>query len=241
MSGPRTLTAPRAPAWSLPARDLLQVESTPGFLARDLSEQALRLPADPVFSRAELDDARREGAEQGRAAGLAEAAASLAAAEAEALGRVAAAMAGARAEAARVADQAAGAVARAVVAAMNATMPYLVQRTALSEAGAVLGHVLPGLSREPHVRVEVPPALVSGVEAAVAKLAPEHRGRICVAGLERCAQAEHADRAMAAGEVRVSWSSGHARRQPAQVWLAVMETLEPALGEPGSENDNGDR
>ncbi len=236
MSGFRTSTAPRAPAWSLPARDLLQAERAAGFLERDLSEQALRQPAEPVFNRAELADAKREGVEQGRAAGLAEAAASLAAAEAEALGRIAAAMADGRAEAARVADHAAGALARAMVAAMNATMPHLVQRSALSEASAMLAHVLPGLSREPHVRVEVPRALVGGTEAAVAKLAPEHRGRICVAELERGAQD-----GMAAGEVQVSWSSGHARRRPAQVWLAVMKTLEPTLGEPGSEaDDNGD-
>lgn len=233
MDGTRTLPALRSPVWASQSRELFQAGRVSGFLQRDLSEQALKQPVEPMFSRADLAAARRDGVELGRAAGLAEAAASRAATEVEALALIAAALADGRTEAVRVADQAAGALARALVAAMDAVMPDLVRRSALDEAGAMLAHVLPGLSREPHVRVEVPREVADGVEAALAKLTPEHRGRICVTGLERAGAGS-----LEAGEVQVRWSSGHAQRRPEQVWRTVMDALGGALGGSGSEDDD---
>src|ERR1700722_18235685 len=78
------------------------------FLRRDLSDEALRQPPEPLFTQADLAAVRQEGFDAGHAAGMAAAAASRAAArtasEIQALGTIAALMAGARKESARVAD-----------------------------------------------------------------------------------------------------------------------------------------
>ena len=196
------------------------------FLRRDLSDEALRQPPEPLFSQADLAAVRQEGFDAGHAAGMAAAAASRAAArtasEIQALGTIAALMADARKESARVADLAADALARTVIAAMDGVMPDLIRRSALSEVGAMLALVLPGLSREPAVRVEVPLEIADAIAATLASLPPEQRDTVTVAGLAP----------MRPGEARVHWAAGHARRQPAQVWEAVMQALHPALGHP---------
>jgi hypothetical protein len=208
--------------------DALQTQELPNgrtaslFLRRDLSVQALRLPAEPSFGPTDLAAARQSGFEAGHAAASAEAARSHAQAQALALGVIARAMTDSQAEAAHVADRAAGSVAQALVAALRAVMPDLIARAALGETGAMLAAILPGLSRELTIRVEVPGTIAKGIAATVAGLAAEHRDRIEV----RCPDG------LAAGEARVSWASGQAVRQPAEVWLAVMDLLEPALGEP---------
>jgi hypothetical protein len=189
------------------------------FLQRDLSEQALRKPAAPVFDSADLTASRQAGFEAGHAAGLAEAAASLAAAQTAALGAIATALAAGQAEAAQVADEAGAALAAALVAAMDAVMPELIRRSALGEAGAMLAHILPGLSREPEVHVEVPPQIAAGVAAALRKLAPGRGEAITVTAAE----------ALADGSVEVHWAAGRAQRHPVAIWLAVMDVLEPAL------------
>ncbi|MDR3535139.1 MAG: hypothetical protein P4L71_01440 [Acetobacteraceae bacterium] len=107
-------------------------------------------------------------------------------------------------------------------------MPELIQRSALSEVSAMLNHVLPGLSREPTVRVEVPSEIADDIVAALAPLDQELRDKISVVGLDD----------MKDGDARVSWGSGHASRRPAQVWQAIMEALHPALSHPEAKDEN---
>jgi hypothetical protein len=154
---------------------------------------------------------------------MATAAASRAAAqtasEIQALGTIAVRMADARKESTRVADLAAEALARTVIAAMDSVLPELIRRSALGEVSAMLALVLPGLSHEPAVRIEVPLAIANSIAATLASLPPEQRGAVTVTGLA----------SMRPGDARVHWTSGHARRQPAQVWESIMEVLQPAL------------
>ena len=103
----------------------------PPFLGRDLSEHALRQPAAPAYSLAEVDVVRQDCLEAGREAGLAEAALTRETAEAAALERLAAGIADARGEAATVADQAATALAQTLLSALGAVMPDLIRRSAL--------------------------------------------------------------------------------------------------------------
>jgi flagellar biosynthesis/type III secretory pathway protein FliH len=205
------------------------------FLRRDLSEEALRKPVEPLFGRLELAAMRQEGFEAGHAVGLAAAAGSQAAfrtaSEVHALEIIAAAMKDGSQQAASVADEAATALAKALIAAMHAVMPNLIQRSALNEVGAMLAHVLPGLSREPTIRVEVPHEIADYIAATLASLVLEHRSKISVIGKDN----------MGPGEAGVHWGAGHARRQPALVWQAVMEVLDPALGHfESKDTDNGE-
>lgn len=189
------------------------------FLGRDLSEHALQQPRPISYSQAELDAARQEGFESGRQAGLTDASMSHEAAIAEALAVVAARSVDARLEAARVVDEAAAALAAALLAAMRAVVPELIRQSGLTEAGAMLAQVLPGLSREPELLVEVRPELRAGIAALVGRLEREG-GQIAVQGREDLADAE----------VRVRWSAGQARRDPLSIWQAVVQMLEPVSG-----------
>jgi hypothetical protein len=203
------------------------------FLHRDLNDDALRSPVERMFSTAELTAMRQQGFDAGHAAGVAELAASKAAhreaSEVQALQMISTALADAGVAAAAVADAAASALAKTLVAAMNAVMPDLIRRSGLSEAEAMLALVLPGVSREPTVRIEVAREAVSYVSTAIASL--EYHDKISVIGLDEAT----------AGEVRVRWDAGHASRQPTQVWQAVMRALQPALdGLEAKDHDNGE-
>jgi flagellar biosynthesis/type III secretory pathway protein FliH len=204
---------------------------TGGFLQRDFNEQPAQTPLEPMFDGAALAAAHEEGFAAGCTAGLAEAAASQAQAQVDACALIAASLAEAQAEVARVADAAAAGLARVLVAALHAVMPDLVRRAGLAETGAMLAAVLPGLSREMQIRVEVPQDLADGIAATVAALIPEHRDRITIT----CAEG------FAPGAVRIGWASGHALRQPERLWQDVMALLEPALANPDSkDNGNGE-
>ena len=193
------------------------------FMRRDLSEQALRAPAEPQFDQSQMADARRQGFDAGRSAGLAESDASLLAQQSRALAKIAASMADADAQATRVADGAAAALASALLAALNTAMPDLIRRSALSEAGAMLAQVMPGLSRQPHVDVQVPPEISQAISAL---LVPSGGGRVAV----------RAAPSMQPGGVLVSWSTGEAERRPDDLWRGVMELMEPLLEQPGLES-----
>ena len=205
---------------------------SPLFLQRDLSDEALRKPAEPLFAGAQLAAAREEGFEAGRVAGLADAAASRASAKAAAeihgLGIIAAAMGDACKEAARIADMAADALARTLIAAMNAVMPELIQRSAVQEVSAMLAHILPGLSREPALRIEVSPEIADDIARAVTSLAPELADKVSVVGMDT----------VKTGDARVRWALGHAKRQPDAVWQSIMEALSPALSPPEAKDCN---
>lgn len=207
-------------AWPPQGGERRRRPRAPPFLGRDLNEHAVREPATPVYSLAEVDVVRQDCLKAGREAGLAEAALARETAEAAALVHLAAEIANARAEAATVADQAAAALAQTLLSALGAVMPELIQRSALDEAGAMLAQVLPGLSREPELRVVVRPEMRDGIAALIARLEREAAGHVSVQG----------DETLADGEVRVRWSAGEARRQPAAIWQTVLQMLQPALG-----------
>lgn len=215
------------PPWRSFGEALLTPKRSGHFLARDLSEQALRLPPETTFTKAELAAAGQDAFAAGHAAGLAEASSSQAAASAAALAVIGDALRASAAEAGRVADQSAAALARTLLAAMHTVVPTLIERTALSETHAMLAQLLPGLSREPHVQVTVPYGLEAGVAAMLDALPASDRARISVAGSS----------SLGHGAADVAWSAGQALRRPERVWQAVMRALEPAL-DPKIEDSN---
>jgi flagellar biosynthesis/type III secretory pathway protein FliH len=204
------------------------------FLQRDLNDEALHKPAEPVIRQAELAAIRQEGFDTGHAAGLAAAAGSQAAyrtaAEVQALRVISSSMQDGGRQAASAADTAAAALAKALIEAMRTVMPDLIRRSALSETKAVLALVLPGLSRELAVRIEVPPDIAGYIETTLALMAPEQRDKIDVIGKD----------GMRSGEARVHWASGHARRDPAEIWQTVMAALQPALDDAKSKDSDND-
>lgn len=209
MSPPAMSPPATAPVAMPPARPR-------GLLYRDLSDAALRAPPPITYSRDDLAEAERDGYRDGYAAAHAEAAQSRAAAETAALAAVASAMQEARGEVAGVAERTARAFAKLALAAMRATMPELMRRHAHLEISALVAEVLPGLAREPAIRVEVAPALAPGVGAKLASIDGGASERIVVVGCP----------GLPPGDVRIAWSAGRASREPSAVWGQVLAAFD---------------
>jgi flagellar biosynthesis/type III secretory pathway protein FliH len=204
----------------------LRIGGASTFLRRDLSDAALRQPVAPTFGADELRAAREHSYDLGHAAGLAEAEAARAAFETMTLAAIAGAMASARTEIMAVAEDAATALARAVIAAMAASMPALVERSAVDEISALIDRLLPGLAREPNIRVLVAPDIAEAVGARLELLDPEDRARMTVAGQD----------GLAVGAARLVWSAGYAERRPDQVWRRIMDAFNAQLETPVSKD-----
>ena len=215
-------TAPWSPRALLGRPDL----PPPNVFQRDLSEAALArevLPEPPSLSTDDIEAARREGYAEGYKAGQADAAASGAALERQALATLADAMTSTGRAGVTVAEDTALAQSRALFQALSLTVPELLRRSGLGETDAFLTHLLPGLSREPHVSVSVPLGLAAGVAEHVRKLGPGHAARLTVSGHDE----------LSPGEVKVSWNGGTARRTPLEVWRSILDAFEPHLSREG--------
>jgi flagellar assembly protein FliH len=174
-------------------------------------------PAAPVFGAAEMDAARAEGHAAGLAEARAEQAQLQAALRTAALASIGDALGAARADAARVAQGMAEELAATVLALLYAALPAASAGLAGQEVGALIAALLPGLKREPHAAIHVPPALMGDIEASLRTLWPDHGGRLTVM----------ADETLAASDVRVTWADGEARRDTRALWDGLRTTLAP--------------
>jgi flagellar assembly protein FliH len=180
------------------------------------------VPPEPTFSKAQLDDARRQGYEQGLAAGSAEAAAG-AAAE---LTRLAASVAEALPGVGAAQDAANGRLlhdgATLVAAIMRKILPSLVARNGLDEIDALLDRCLRTLIDQPKIAVRVAPRhadeLRNRLEAAVS--ASGFGGRFMI----------ETDEGLGASDCRVSWQGGGLERRSEDIWRQVEAALDAYLG-----------
>jgi flagellar assembly protein FliH len=174
-------------------------------------------PPAPVIGAADLAAARAEG----HAAGLAEARAEQAliqtALRTAALASIGDALGSARADASRLAQGMAEELAATMLALLQAALPAASAALAGQEVGALIAALLPGLKREPHVVIQVPPALVAEIAASLRTLWPDHGARLVVA----------ADETLAASDVRVTWEDGEARRDTRALWDGLQSALAP--------------
>ena len=173
---------------------------------------------EPVFSAAELAEAREAGWHDGHASTLAEAAASDAAAVRQAIEAIAAALATAREAAAREAGEAAEAIARLLLDSLAAVLPTLCARHGDAEMRALVHAVLPALSQEPEVTVRIGAASVEAISSAIAKIDPDLASRVHVVP---CGT-------LPIGDVRISWRNGTATRDASALWQQVAAILMPA-------------
>jgi flagellar assembly protein FliH len=171
----------------------------------------------PSFTAEELAEARAEGMVEGRAAGMAEARAAAEARTAAALEAIATRLGEARREAAATAEGAAAALAVATLDLLALALPR-----------AAAAHALPGCAE----LAETLLARLSGVERIAIRLPPE-LARTLAPRLEQAASAaDFAGRldviptdGMVAGEMRISWPGGEARRNPAALAAAAADVM----------------
>jgi flagellar assembly protein FliH len=170
---------------------------------------------EPTFSAAELEAARDEGFESGRAAALAEAAAADHAAIREAVARIAEHLHDARDAAADVATRCAEAVARVLLDSLSVALPALCARHGDAELAAVMATLLPALAQEPAITVRVHPHHAAALGHEIERLDPDVAARCRVVGAA----------AMAPGDLQVAWRNGNATREVSKLWDQVAEAL----------------
>jgi flagellar assembly protein FliH len=201
----------------------------PGFLgvlyAEDFDEDGAPPPAaetapepeviEPVFTAAEMEEARSEA----HALGRTEAEHGLAASRARMIGLLAAGVANARDEYRATAQHAAEAAVRCVLSALYSCLPALCERHGAAEMRSLTRAVLPTLVDEPRITVRVNPAMLSAMQDEIADLDSDLSERV---------QLIPAD-IIAPGDIRINWADGSAIRDTARAHGAVRDAL-AALG-----------
>jgi len=175
--------------------------------------------AEPSFNEAELETARSGAWDEGYATASEAANTAAARAAGQALANIADQIAAANNAMQATAEQSAEAIARLVMAGFAAAFPALCARHGGAEVNAILRMVLPALYQEPKITVRANPSTVAAITRLIADLDPELEPRVHLVSTD----------AMAAGDVRVTWSEGGANRDTATLWDAI----EGVLGQSG--------
>ncbi len=190
---------------------------------------AVPAPLDPapMFTEADLADARAASRVEGHREGLAQARGEQSEGVRQTLAVIAASLADAAASARHSADEQAGAVARLLLATLGALLPRLCARFGAAEAAAVVQALQPALRHEPAVAIRVNPHTREALSAALDGLEPELLARV------RFVETD----SVASGDVRVEWQDGAAVRDGTALWRAVagvlapLDLLDPTAGE----------
>jgi flagellar assembly protein FliH len=195
--------------------------ATPEEQARARAKLAQAAPEPeviaPSFSAAELAEARAEGIAEGRAAGHAEARAGTEARIAAALETIAARLGEAGREATIAAERAASALAAATLDLVARALPDVAAAQAGAGCAELAEALLGKLAGAERIAIRLPPelarTLAPRLEAAAA--AADFAGRLDVLPTD----------GMVAGEMRISWPGGEARRDPASLTAAARAVL----------------
>jgi flagellar biosynthesis/type III secretory pathway protein FliH len=173
---------------------------------------------EPLFSAAELDNARAEGWQEGHDQALAAADVAGETMAREALAAIAAQLTQSAAEARAIADAGADAIAQLLLAGFAAAFPTLCQRYGEAEICAVVRTILPVLQSEPKITVRVSPGAVPAVTRELGTLDPEFSAQVQVLAAD----------ALSAGDVRIAWRAGNASRDTKRLWQDIEAILAPA-------------
>jgi flagellar biosynthesis/type III secretory pathway protein FliH len=173
---------------------------------------------EPVFSAAELANAREAAWRQGNTAGLAEAAAGDAAAMRCTIESIAAQFADARDTAAALAEQSADAIARLLLDSLAAAFPVLCACYGEAEVQAIVRSVLPALTQEQVVTIRTNPLTARSLVREIGRLDPDLAARVQIVESD----------AMTPGDVKIAWRNGAAVRDATALWEQVAAILAPA-------------
>ncbi|HEX4260748.1 MAG TPA: hypothetical protein VHY76_06575 [Acetobacteraceae bacterium] len=194
-----------------------------GILFAEDFDAVVRLPApepeviEPVFSHADLIDAREAARAEGRAE--AEAVARMGAAQQRTtlLARLADALGAAGAQAAASLEGHAEETARLLLACLCQALPALCADHGAAELRAVARALLPTLRTEPRVTIRAHPHHVPDLQRELDALDPPLAGTAVLEPVQT----------MARGDVRVHWQCGRAERSAAAIRAALEAALAP--------------
>ena len=179
---------------------------------------------EPVYSAADLQEARAEAWREGRDAAMAEAETTARTEARQTLTRIAERLDATQAEAADLVERSAESVARLLMDGFAAAFPALSRQHGAAELRAIIRTILPALHQELAVTVRVDGNAAQAVRDEIERLDPDLLPKIEV----------QASNAVLAGDIRIAWRNGAAIRDTTTLWEEITAILSPAgLMSPG--------
>jgi flagellar assembly protein FliH len=178
-------------------------------------------PSEPTFSKADLEAARQQGDEAGRAAAFGEAAQSTEARIAETLSSVAARVEELLAARQRYADEAQRSACETMGVLLRKVVPALSRRAPLAELEALMSDCLRDAFDEPRIVMRVADTLFEPVQRRLGALtaAAGFAGKVVLL----------ADETLGPGDARVEWAEGGAERDARRLMRDIDGALARAL------------
>jgi len=191
---------------------------TPGG---DPRQRGAVTPAEPVFSRVDLDAATAQARDEGRAAGIAEESSRREQQVSDALGAIAerlGALLAAKASADRENERNTIELARAIASKL---FPALLRKGALAELEAIVIQCMHDTIGEPRLVVRVPDATFEAAQQRIAPLAASngYPGKVIIL----------VDETLGESDCRVEWADGGAERDIARSWRDIDTAISRAL------------
>ena len=179
---------------------------------------------EPVYSAADLQDARTEAWREGRDAAMAEAETTARTEARQTLTRIAERLDATQAEAADLVERSTEAIARLLMDGFAAAFPALSRKHGAAELRAIIRTILPALHQELAVTVRVDGNAAQAVRDEIERLDPDLLPKIEV----------QPSNAVLPGDIRIAWRNGAAIRDTATLWEEITAILSPAgLMSPG--------
>lgn len=188
-------------------------------------------PPEPTFNLQQLEEARNQGYEQGRAAGNAESAASMETETARLVAAIAGQLPALMAAQAEANDRLMHDGATLVAAIARKILPSLVAQRGLDEVDSLVADCLRTLIDQPKIVVRVNARHTEGIATRLAAAASvsAFEGRFMV----------EADEAMGPSDCRISWQGGGLERKAEDIWRQVETAIEAYLGKPAEAGGAG--
>jgi flagellar assembly protein FliH len=191
---------------------------TPGG---DPRQRGAVTPAEPVFSRVDLDAATEQARDEGRAAGIAEESIRREQQMCDALSAIAerlGALLAAKASADRENERNTIELARAIASKL---FPALLRKGALAELEAIVIQCMHDTIGEPRLVVRVPDATFEAAQQRIAPLAASngYPGKVIIL----------VDETLGESDCRVEWADGGAERDIARSWRDIDSAISRAL------------
>jgi flagellar assembly protein FliH len=186
------------------------------FEAEDLGAsgvEPLRKPPPPKFDEADLEQARVEGHEAGKAAGAQEAMQTIEQQISQAVNAISTEMIS-LSEAQVTSNERHGReMLEVALSVVRKLFPRLADKNGLTEIEAVVGDCLERLRNEPRIVIRVSDSLLDPVEARLGELAAQtgFEGKIVYLSQD----------GLNPGDVRVEWADGGAERDSEQLWREI--------------------
>ena len=179
---------------------------------------------EPVYSAADLQEARTEAWREARDAAMAEAETAARTESRQTLTRIAEHLEATQTEASDLVERSAEAIARLLMDGFAAAFPALSRKHGSAELRAIIRTILPALHQELAVTVRVDGNAAQAVRDEIERLDPDLLPKIEV----------QASNAVLPGDIRIAWRNGAAIRDTTTLWEEITAILSPAgLMSPG--------